>query len=179
MNEFYSEQSGQDDEEHCPVKVNLKWFNADKGFGFVLPESGSGDAFLHISVLQKAGIEEMPGEGAEFVCEIDDGPKGLQVSSIVEVLSKGTAIPAGALVDSPAEEEDPSIVTMHGTVKWFRDDKGFGFIIPDDGAKDVFIHQSCVERLNVEKLIPGQKVKMRFRNVDKGREVLFLELVEE
>ena len=45
-----------------------------------------------------------------------------------------------------------------GTVKWFNDTKGFGFIQPDDGGKDVFVHISAVERAGMNNLIEGQKI---------------------
>ena len=45
-----------------------------------------------------------------------------------------------------------------GTVKWFNDQKGFGFIQPDDGSKDVFVHVSAVERAGMRGLVEGQKV---------------------
>jgi CspA family cold shock protein len=45
-----------------------------------------------------------------------------------------------------------------GTVKWFNDQKGFGFIQPDDGSKDVFVHISAVERAGLRGLNEGQKV---------------------
>ena len=45
-----------------------------------------------------------------------------------------------------------------GTVKWFNDQKGYGFIQPDDGGKDVFVHISAVERAGMQGLNEGQKV---------------------
>jgi CspA family cold shock protein len=45
-----------------------------------------------------------------------------------------------------------------GTVKWFNDQKGYGFIQPDDGGKDVFVHVSAVERAGMRGLVEGQKV---------------------
>ncbi|MBE7197124.1 MAG: cold-shock protein [Parafilimonas terrae] len=45
-----------------------------------------------------------------------------------------------------------------GTVKWFNETKGFGFIQPDDGGKDVFVHISAVERSGMRNLIEGQKI---------------------
>ena len=45
-----------------------------------------------------------------------------------------------------------------GTVKWFNAQKGFGFIQPDDGSKDVFVHVSAVERAGIDRLNEGQKV---------------------
>ena len=45
-----------------------------------------------------------------------------------------------------------------GTVKWFNETKGYGFIQPDDGGKDVFVHNSAVERAGMRNLIEGQKI---------------------
>ncbi|NEU13753.1 cold-shock protein [Methylobacterium sp. BTF04] len=45
-----------------------------------------------------------------------------------------------------------------GTVKWFNETKGYGFIQPDDGDKDVFVHISAVERAGMRNLIEGQKI---------------------
>jgi CspA family cold shock protein len=46
-----------------------------------------------------------------------------------------------------------------GTVKWFNATKGFGFIQPDNGGKDAFVHISAVERAGIDRLIEGQKVQ--------------------
>ncbi len=50
-----------------------------------------------------------------------------------------------------------------GTVKWFNSQKGFGFIQPDDGGKDVFVHISAVERAGMQGLDEGQKVSFELR----------------
>jgi cold shock protein len=55
----------------------------------------------------------------------------------------------------------------NGTVKWFNRSKGFGFIQPDDGSKDVFVHISAVERAGLGDLTEGQKVSFE---VAKGRD---------
>ena len=51
-----------------------------------------------------------------------------------------------------------------GTVKWFNETKGYGFIQPDDGGKDVFVHISAVERAGMRNLIEGQKVSYEIEN---------------
>ncbi len=51
-----------------------------------------------------------------------------------------------------------------GTVKWFNETKGFGFIQPDDGSKDVFVHISAVERAGMRNLIEGQKLSYEIEN---------------
>lgn len=55
-----------------------------------------------------------------------------------------------------------------GTVKWFNTQKGFGFIVPDDGGKDVFVHISAVERSGMKTLNEGQKVAYELKE-EKGK----------
>lgn len=55
-----------------------------------------------------------------------------------------------------------------GTVKWFNNVKGFGFIQPQDGGKDVFVHISAVERAGMRSLVEGQKVSFEVQT-ERGR----------
>ncbi len=59
--------------------------------------------------------------------------------------------------------------TMTGTVKWFNDDKGFGFITPKDGSKDVFVHFSAIQSDSFKSLKEGQEVSFSIENGAKGR----------
>jgi cold shock protein len=58
---------------------------------------------------------------------------------------------------------------MIGTVKWFNPDKGFGFIAPQDGGKDVFVHISAVQRAGLQTLNEGQKVSFEIMT-DRGKQ---------
>lgn len=153
-----------------PVKLHLKWFNGTKGFGFLVPEDESFDAFLHITTLQEAGLHFL-GEGAVLNCTIFDGDKGKQVKEVVEVLEQG------AVNMMPEVNEEDGTFTMGGLVKWYKPEKGFGFIIPDDGMKDVFIHKTLLEKLEIEELEAGQRVRVTLKSVDKGREAVDIKIV--
>jgi len=57
---------------------------------------------------------------------------------------------------------------MTGTVKWFNESKGFGFITPEDGSKDVFVHFSAIAKQGFRTLAEGQKVSFDIENGPKG-----------
>lgn len=57
---------------------------------------------------------------------------------------------------------------MQGTVKWFNDSKGFGFITPDDGGKDVFVHQSAIASSGFRSLSEGDRVEFQTEQGPKG-----------
>ena len=160
-----------------PVRASLKWFNAPKGFGFVNPKDEQDvDAFLHITTLQKAGVQAV-GEGAEFICLIDRCEKGALVTEVVEVLDCGDITSVDAL--GCEDDYDGETYEMQGTVKWYRLDKGFGFVVPDDGKKDVFVHQTCLERAGIKALETGQKIMMKFKSVPKGRELVSFSVLDQ
>src|SRR5580704_3033768 len=94
-----------DSDDSASVRTRLKWFNATKGFGFVSPTDGAPDAFLHVSVLHRAGLQEI-GDQAELVCEIGQGPKGPQVMRIIETLSTGSVAPPAPRGMMPAGPEE-------------------------------------------------------------------------
>ncbi|HEX4112952.1 MAG TPA: cold shock domain-containing protein [Stellaceae bacterium] len=159
----------------------VKWFNPEKGFGFVSLSDGRGDAFLHIAVLQAAGHESIL-PGAKLRGHIGSGAKGFQVARIVEIDESGaTAEPQRPKRSSPPHGKqaapDPSTaVELRGTVKWFSVDKGFGFFDAGDGDKDVFVHISVLDRAGLNSLADGQQVTARVVQTPKGREAISIAL---
>jgi CspA family cold shock protein len=175
VSRFSQQNAASSDDDGTQAKALVKWFNVTKGFGFVAPVDGTPDAFLHISVLNRAGLQEL-ADGTEILCEIAPGPKGPQVTRLVEVTgapSLGVA-PAGARPRRSAEAAAGPAVEMAGTVKWFKPDKGFGFVTADDSSKDVFIHKSVLRRCGLNQLEAGQRVQMKVQEAEKGREATWI-----
>ena len=141
------------------VTAVVKWFNPTKGFGFVQPEDGSPDAFLHVSVLEQAGHRDVP-DASTIICAIAPGPKGPQVTAVINVT------PPEPGLNALEESGDTSVI--EGTVKFFDSGKGFGFIIPDEGGQDVFVSARALERSGVQALEPEQRVRMSTRPGQKG-----------
>jgi len=161
------------------VDAVVKWFKADKGFGFVELSNGTGDAFLHINALQSAGYDSVP-PGAKLKVNVGTGMKGAQVTRVLEVDTAGAAERAPqrpSFGDAPPRPRrvapDPSTaVSVTGKVKWFDDTKGFGFVQSNDGGKDVFVHISVLGASGLQGLAEGQSVTMRVVDTPKGREAL-------
>lgn len=155
-------------------QATVKWFNAEKGFGFVEIAEGGGDAFLHASVLERAGAKAVE-PGAVLRVRTGAGQKGLQVNEVLEI-APGASPPAGKpqmrsrapYAATPAYGEGEEV---QGTVKWYDPAKGFGFVAPADGGNDVFVHATALERAGVRTLTDGQSVRMRVVQGRKGAEV--------
>lgn len=158
------------------VEAIVKWFSLSKGFGFVAPADQSPDAFLHVSVLTRAGLQQV-AEGTKLLVSIGQGPKGRQVLAILSVLGQGD-VTGGDFAPARHAQPDGPTEEMLGTVKWFKGDKGFGFVAPDDGGKDVFVHKSIVARLGLAMLEPGQRLRMSVHTAAKGREAVSIELID-
>lgn len=154
------------------VEAKVKWFNAAKGFGFVTLPDGTPDAFLPMAVLRRAGYGEAR-EGASIVCEVGAGAKGPLVVNVLN-LDNSTAVAAsdggGARGGGGGGAPRGPAQTMHGAVKWFEPDKGYGFIAPEGGGKDIFVHVTALRRSGVNALEPGQRVRVDVIEGRKGLE---------
>lgn len=166
------------------ITAHVKWFAPEKGFGFVTLDDGSGEAFLHASAL-RAGPYDDPVAGQEMVCDIGPGQKGPQVALIHSVAPP--PVDAGRRTRASAQLPRPSMPRrttasvgnaprpsapreIEGTVKFFSPEKGFGFVTPDRGSKDIFVHQNALRRSGLDALQPRVRVRVRVQETEKGLE---------
>lgn len=162
-----------------PIRAVVKWFKPERGFGFVELSDGSGDAFLHASVLERSGIAAVnPGETLEL--RVSPGQKGPQVTEVISV-DTSTATPMARrspypTAERPTYETAGPSVEETGTVKWFNAQKGFGFIVREGGGKDAFVHASVLERSGIGTLIEGQRVLIDIAEGRKGPEAVRVRL---
>ncbi|MDX1923480.1 MAG: cold shock domain-containing protein [Alphaproteobacteria bacterium] len=180
----------------------VKWFNGSKGFGFVAINNNSSDAFLHISVVTRAGLQSL-AENTRLRCMVVPSQRGMQVTHILEVMGVDPNAPQPAAGGGQRRERNDfdardnrgdsgrsdfssgfdrqpigPEVEVTGSIKWYKTDKGFGFAMPEDGTKDVFIHRSVLERAGLNNIDPGRKIRMMVTTSQKGREASKIELLD-
>jgi cold shock protein len=130
----------------------VKFFNSGKGFGFIQRDEGGEDVFVHISAVERAGLDGLAeGQQLEFTL-VDRGGK-ISASDLVAV---------GDVIAVEKKEEPKRELTgerTSGTVKFFNGMKGFGFITRDDGQPDAFVHISAVERSGMGGLNEGDRLE--------------------
>ena len=129
----------------------VKFFNAQKGFGFIQRDEGGEDVFVHISQVERAGLEGL-AEGQELQFNLVD--RGGKISA-ADLQVVGDVIKVEQKAAGPQRERTGEKAT--GTVKFFNSMKGFGFITRDDGKEDAFVHISAVERSGLPGINEGDR----------------------
>lgn len=152
----------------------VKWFDATRGFGFLVCDECDGDVLVHFSILKDHGRRSLP-EGATVEAMVARLERGYQARSIRSI-DLSTALPPverpgitpqqradrQALVDAAGEYESVE-------VKWFNRAKGYGFLFrPDDPDHDIFIHMETARAAGLPDLEPGQPIEARIAEGKKG-----------
>ena len=154
-----------------PIEAEVKWYNSRKGFGFVLGPDGQ-DVFFHASALTEAGIDT-PDTGDKLVCEIGSDRQGRRLITRIMELKKGEG---GGEARPPRRDfnrdEGGPTYDVAGTVKWFDQVRGFGFVTPEDGGQDVFLHSSVLQRAGKQDVQQGEKVALEVRDGQRGRQAV-------
>ena len=151
----------------------VKFFNGQKGFGFIVRDDGGEDVFVHISAVEQAGLTGLAeGQPLEFTL-VDRGGR----ISATNLRIEGEPLPVteraprddGPRGGAGGPQRQLTGEKASGTVKFFNAMKGFGFISRDDGQPDAFVHISAVERAGLSSLNEGDRVEFELEVDRRGK----------
>ncbi len=150
-------------------KGQVKWFDAAKGYGFLVADDDQGDILLHANVLRNFGRGSI-AEGSVVSFSIQQTDRGRQASEIFEIVAPvDSAIPDDAdevLIELPVVEGVP---LEPARIKWFDKAKGFGFANAFGSADDIFLHLEVMRQYGFSDLSPGEAISVQVIDGPRGR----------
>ena len=156
-----------------PVSARVKWFDATRGFGFLVSDDLDGDILVHFSVLKEHGRRSLP-EGALVECIPARLERGLQAKKILSIDASESVAPVRRSAETADKADRGELAEAAGDfemveVKWFNRAKGYGFLnrVGIDG-QDVFVHMETVRSSGLGELQQGQLVEARIAEGRKG-----------
>jgi len=170
----YTSETSVSETELPPVTGHVKWFDATRGFGFIISDELEGDILLHFSVLREHGRRSVP-EGATIECVPVRLDRGLQAKKVLAI-DLSSALPQQPRSSIPATEraDRKALADAAGEfesveVKWFNRVRGYGFVnrLGAEG-EDVFVHMETVRQSHLGDLQPGQRLEARIAASGKG-----------
>ncbi|MCM8557403.1 cold-shock protein [Sphingomicrobium sediminis] len=162
------------DEDVIEVEGHVKWFDATRGFGFLVSDDIDGDILIHFSILKDHDRRSLP-EGARLVALAAEMDRGWQAREILEI-DLSTALPESprSSISSAERADREALMDEAGPfepveVKWFNRVKGYGFVNRQGtNEPDIFIHMETVREGNIMNLEPGDLLEARVADGRKG-----------
>lgn len=148
------------------ISGTVKWFDATRGFGFVVSEATQQDILLHVNVLRNFGQSSV-ADGSEITLLYQATDRGLQATEVLSIVPVEVEPVEG---DGPHLQPVPEdLPYLPARVKWFDRAKGFGFANAFGSTDDIFVHLDVLRRFGLADLLPGEAICIRALDGERGR----------